>query len=360
MGQINYNTSHRFGKHLSFDERLRIEDLLQFKPALSIREIARRLGRSPSTVSREIKRGSVSQIKYKQIRTHKSYPHSQYTYEIRKDTYFADFGQNNAKEHLGRRGGKFKLMFNLPLLRFIEDKILDEKWSPAAVAGYLNNHEHSFGETVCFKTIYNYIDKGLCAVKNLDLLLKVKLKPRKKKRNAPHKREYGLSIDLRPEEVDDRISFGHWEGDTVASCKKGEGAILTLVERKTRKGIMIKINDKSSECVMEALEPIVKDKSEIFKSITFDNGCEFSRCSELMESIYYAHPYSSWERGSNENYNGIIRRFIPKGKDIADVEQRMLNRINNWIDNYPRGINCYKSANERFEEELEKLSQTAV
>jgi IS30 family transposase len=270
--------------------------------------------------------------------------------------YFADKGQAIAQAHLRNRGGRYKLFEDAELVRYIEDKILKERWSPAVIIGELTTKEHGFKTTVCFKTVYNYIDRGLLKVKNIDLLMKTRLK-QKKKRIRTHKRELGKSIDLRPKEVALREEFGHWEGDTIVG-KDGKSAIMTLVERKTNKGIILSLKDKSAKAVMCAFKSL-KGHERLFKSITFDNGSEFAKCHNLESpdlQIYFAHPYSAWERGVNENYNRIIRRFIPKGKDLNSFTQPMLNRINNWIDTLPRKRHHYKSAETMFNLELTHLA----
>ena len=252
----------------------------------------------------------------------------------------------------------------MELVRYIEEKILKDKWSPAMVIGWLNLRKHNYKTMVCFKTVYNYIERGQLAVKNIDLLLKPRLKV-KKRRIRQQKRILGKSIELRPAEVETREEFGHWEGDTVIG-KEHKSAILTLVERKTNKGFMLSLKDKSSASVTEAFKPLkeLPDYDKLFKSITFDNGSEFADCHKLETDnlqIYFAHPYSAFERPVNENYNGIIRRYIPKGKDMSQYTQSDLNRINNQIDTLPRKRLNYKTAQMMFDTELEKIfGYTAV
>lgn len=205
------------------------------------------------------------------------------------------------------------------------------------------------------KTVYNYIDRGLMKVKNIDLLLKCRRKPKKERRIA-HKRLFGTSIEQRPDSVNLRQEFGHYEGDTIIG-KDGKSSVLTIVERKTRKGFMLKIKDRTAKAALRAVNRFKKTLPKgAIKSITLDNGSEFARLTELNGiDVYYAHPYSAYERGSNENYNGIIRRFLPKGKDLSNLSQQDLNRINNWIDSYPRKILNYQNAETLFEKELQNF-----
>jgi len=352
MNRDDFSTERRKGKHLCKWEREEIEKAL--RRGAGIRSIARVLARSASTVSREIKRGTVKQrIKKEYI----SSKRDDLGY-IEKEMYFADTGQTVAMNNTGRRGGKYKLYEDMELVTYIEDKILNEKWSPAMITGWLQAQGHNFKTTVCFKTIYNYIDRGQLGVKNIDLLLKVRIKP-KKKRIRQQKRILGRSIEQRPAGINDRQEFGHWEGDTVIG-KGHKSAVLTLVERKTNKGFILPLKDKSARSVTEAFKAL-KELSyydKLFKSITFDNGSEFADCHNLETDnlqVYFAHPYSAFERPVNENYNGIIRRYIPKGRDMNQYTQSDLNRINNQIDSLPRKRLNYKTAQMAFDTELEKI-----
>lgn len=187
----------------------------------------------------------------------------------------------------------------------------------------------------------------------------------------------GESIEQRPEEIDEREEFGHWEGDTVYSGKgkrKTTRALLTLTERKTRKEIIIAIPNRKAETVVKALDALERKLGArrfraIFKSITFDNGTEFAAEEELERScvnkrlprtkVYFCHPYSSWERGTNENTNGMIRRRFPKGTNFAAVTNAQIAQAENWINNYPRKILGYKSSEIVFRECLRELGIAA-
>ena len=187
----------------------------------------------------------------------------------------------------------------------------------------------------------------------------------------------GESIEQRPEEIDGREEFGHWEGDTVYSGKgkrKTTRALLTLTERKTRKEIIIAIPNRKAETVVKALDALERKLGArrfraIFKSITFDNGTEFAAAEGLERScvnkrmprtkVYFCHPYSSWERGTNENTNGMIRRRFPKGTNFAAVTNAQIAQAENWINNYPRKILGYKSSEIVFRECLRELGIAA-
>jgi len=356
MNQEYNNIKTRKGKHLCLWERQEIEKAIRM--GASQGSIARMLGRSKSTISRELKRGTVLQRVRKGYEPIKKENKENWLPYKEKRMYFADTGQTAALRNMCRSGGKYKLFEDMELVRYIEAKILKEKWSPAAITGWLNSQGHNFKTMVCFKTIYNYIDRGQLGVRNIDLMLKVRLKPKKRQVNQ-QKRILGKSIELRPPEVNSRQEFGHWEGDTVVG-KDNKSAILTLVERKTNKGFILSLKDKSASSVMAAFK-ILKELpsySQLFKSITFDNGSEFADC-HLLENenlqIYFAHPYSAYERPVNENYNGIIRRYIPKGMDMNIYTQIDLNRINNQIDSLPRKKYNFKTAEMMFNFELERF-----
>lgn len=228
-------------------------------------------------------------------------------------------------------------------------------------------------KTVCTKTIYNYIHDGKIDLKPIDLprMASLKRKKNKDKTYIP-KRQKGTSIDERPFEMDDRTEFGHWEGDLVTGPRDGKrGAYLTLIERNTRFYYMIHIKNKSAKQVYMAINKLHKfygdNFSKIFKTITFDNGSEFSRYKDIemkpgtnkkRTSVYFAHPYRSCERGSNENCNGLIRRFIKKGTDINTIPKEMSIDINNKINQKKRKIHNYLSSEELFLNELAKLDVT--
>ena len=198
-----------------------------------------------------------------------------------------------------------------------------------------------------------------------------------KKNKSASRAPAGESIEQRPEEIDEREEFGHWEGDTVYSGKgkrKTTRALLTLTERKTRKEIIIAIPNRKAETVVKALDALERKLGArrfraIFKSITFDNGTEFAAAEELERScvnkrlprtkVYFCHPYSSWERGTNENTNGMIRRRFPKGTNFAAVTNAQIAQAENWINNYPRKILGYKSSEIVFRECLRELGIAA-
>lgn len=169
--------------------------------------------------------------------------------------------------------------------------------------------------------------------------------------------------------VESREEFGHWEIDTVAGLRSDKDhALLTLTERKIRYEVIIKIDGKASNPVNQALSAL-RDAAGthfelLFKTITSDNGTEFSGLTDLfkdvMTSVYFTHPYSSWERGNNENHNGMIRRFIPKQTRMENVSFITVQRVQNWMNTLPRKILGYATPRECLLEEMSKLSLTAT
>jgi len=343
MSQDNNTTKTRRNKHLTLKERYTIEILL--KEGLKPIEIADRLGRHKRTIEREIAKGTIRLL------------NSDLTY---REEYCADVGQRVYEENGRNKGPGLKIGNDHKLAKHIEEKIKKERYSPDAVIGEIKAKGLKFKTTICTKTLYNYIDKGVFAdITNKDLPVK-KDKGKKTYRRVKiaHKNLRGKSIEERPQEVEKREEYGHWEMDCVVGKQGGSGAVLLVMsERKTREELIFKMPAKTQENVAETLDGLEHRYGtgfvEKFKTITVDNGSEFldfktleSSCirpGEKRVEIYYAHPYSSRERGTNENTNKLIRRFIPKGADIGDYSEEEIKRIQHWINNYPRRIFGYKS-----------------
>ena len=171
----------------------------------------------------------------------------------------------------------------------------------------------------------------------------------KKERPKPRKGLHakGKSIEERPEAANERSEPGHFEGDLVVGKQGTKPALLTLTDRQTREEIIVKLPNKEQKSVLAAIDQLERRDTppfQLVKTVTFDNGSEFLDFQALERSVsgekrfdaFYAHPYSSWERGSNENANGLIRRFFPKGADFSKVSLRRINAAAAWINNYPR------------------------
>ena len=202
-------------------------------------------------------------------------------------------------------------------------------------------------------------------IKNTDLPQKLKRIP-KSTRIRINKRKFGKSISERPKHIELRKEFGHWEIDTVIGKKTSDqDVLLTIIERKSRYYKVIKIDSKSSKRVNDALlDYIMESKTkvaEVFKSITSDNGSEFSGLSdfESLVAVHFCHPYSSFERGSNERHNGILRQFIPKGRSINDFSEDEIMYFVDIINAKPRKNLGYRIPEEIFDEEMDKIYSTS-
>ena len=343
MGQYERNTKAKKWKQLREKERYKIEAL--FAQGLTPAQIAAALTppRDRRTIEREIKRGLTVQR------------NSDLT---ERRVYLADVGQRKSEEAGANKGRGLKIGHDHKLAQYIVDKIKRERWSPDAVIGHIKAEGLEFETSICTKTLYNYIDQGIFAgISNEHLWVKKDGKKRdyRKVRTVALNNKDGKSITERPKQADERTEQGHWEIDLVVGRQGTKPAILTLVERKTRKSLYLLVKNKTHKEVIAALRRLKRrvkgDFSAVFSSITADNGPEFLDSEGMKKAItcgeiYYAHPYSSWERGSNENGNRILRRFIPKGTDIGKITAKELQRIEDWVNNYPRKILGYKSANQ--------------
>ena len=339
MTDKNNTTKEKSFKHLNVEQRMQIEYLL--KQNLPKTKIAETLGIARSTLYREIERGTV-ELKNSNLKLYK--------------TYGWDVGQRRYKESRANCKRPLKLVQAYAFIKYAEEQILKNKLSPDTICGR-EKVLNEFSETVCSKTIYNYIDKGLLKVINIDLPLRVRYK-NKRRIVRKNRRLYGLSIDERPDRINNREEFGHWEIDTIVGTRETGAAILTLDERLTRKRIMLKIESKTSDAVCQAIERLKalygSRFPQIFRSITSDNGSEFSELPKVFGEIpvYYTHPYSAYERGTNEKQNSLVRRFLPKGKSFDNLTNEALTDIEAWINNLPRKIFNYASSQSLFDSVL--------
>lgn len=325
MKQINNNTKSRKGKNLVYSERCKLEILLKqgYKPK-AIGEI---LERDRHTIERERDKGLVE------------LDNGDGTTRIE---YSADIGQQKHDINATNKGPTIKLGKDHEFAKHIEQKIIEEKYSPEAVLGEIKANSLEFNTTICVKTLYSYIDKGIfLRLTNKHLLIKKYSKKRVyNKVRGSIKNVKGTSIEERSEIIENREEFGHWEMDTVVGRKGSKEVLLVLSERQTRQEIIIKIKSKMQEQVEKAIDNLERKYKEkfrdIFKTITVDNGSEFLDFESIEQSkiyedkrtkVYYAHPYSAWERGTNENINKMIRRFIPKGTDISKYTEEEIERI---------------------------------
>ena len=336
MAQKEYSTKRARFQHLTSEKRAQIEILLRMKVAKS--QIAREVGISRSTLYNELARGTVMQMD-SELRPYQR--------------YFADAGQRVYQEHRQNSRPPLKLVKAHDFIAYAEKQMREEKLAPDTICGEARRNKR-FQVMVCAKTLYNYIDQCLLRTRNIDLLLKVKRKPHQGG-HPEHKRLYGLSIDERPEAINNREEFGHWEIDTVIGKQETSAVLLTLDERTTRYRHIIKIDSRSAQAVEDGIRQLRESYGErfhaVFRSITSDNGSEFSSLPQVLPNtpIYYAHPYSSYERGLNEKQNSLIRRFFPKGCSLDDVSPDAVQRVQDWINRFPRKSFSYASAAELFQ-----------
>lgn len=344
MEYNNTTANSRKNKHLNDFERGQIQ--LLHNKGYSAYRIAKELRRASNTIRNELKRGTVTQIKG--------------IHDVQ--VYYPDTGKLVYKKNRKNCKKKFKALECSKYLDFVKQKFNEEKWSLDAICGYAKLNKLYEGQRVCTKTLYNYVDIGLIGIKSIDLPLRVKRKPAKK-RVKENKRKLGKSIEERPQEIETRKTFGNWEIDTVIPKKnKEEASLITITERKSRMELILKLNRRKASIVNETLKNTLnrlKEPQKIFRSITSDNGLEFAKLCELEKTyignIYYCHPNNPQERGTNEKHNSLIRRFLPKGKSLNDYEEEHYIKIMNWMNNLPRKILNYRTPIEVFIEELNNL-----
>lgn len=341
----NCSTKNKKYKHLTYSERVQIQRWFN-KDMKTTKEIAILLNKSQRTIQREIKRGLVE--------------NRNYLWEVIY-VYSADIAQNNYDYNIKAKGPELKIENDERLMKFIETTTLVLKWSPEAIVGFINDRNLKFNNPISSKTIRSYIKKDVFYnIKSDHYIFKKSNKKYGSRKIVSCKVPAEKSIEFRPESANLRNELGHWEGDLVVGKRSGKNAVLlTLVERLSRKIKVIKIKDKKSSSVIKAFNSLEKEYkfnfSNEFKSITFDNGSEFLDYKAIEKSIYkkinkrtiiyYAHPYCSFERGTNENGNRMIRRWIKKGEDINKYTHKEIKEIENWINNYPRKIFDYQSSN---------------
>lgn len=332
--------------HLTRDQRIKIEILKKKK--FSVLEIAEEIDVHVSTVYRELKRGMYFRKHHKTSRK-------------KIVAYSADIAQTKYQYNLKNKGKLSKIKSDTRFKQFIEDRIL-KGLSPEATLLEVKRNNYNFKTSICVRSLYNYIDKDYFDhISNKHLLIKSKRKRvyRKLERRPYIRKESGTNISLRPDSIQNRIEFGHWEIDTVIGKKTEPTTLLVLTERKTRYEIIFKLENKSADCVNRKIAYLKRryaDRYEkIFKTLTCDNGSEFRRLHNIHKQTYFCHPYSSWERGSNENNNRFIRRFLPKGASLANITHNKINSIETFMNNYPRKIFNGLSSKFLFEQELLNL-----
>ena len=343
MNHLNYTTNRRHFKQLNIKNRIEIETLL--KQGFSQSQVAKHIGVNRSTISREIKRGSVTTLN----------SHLEYS-----NNYEAQTAQTlSNKRNLNSRK-KPKYFGNKDILDQISKIVKEKKYSFEIISGRLKlvNSKVTFST----QTLYNYYHKGLLKISNFHLPNYGITKSSKgtRRANISHK-----SIDNRPKEVNDRIEAMHWEMDCVVGGLTKGPVGLVLTERVTRTALIFKMKEKTSANVVTVLDHL-HDKlgsefKTVFKSITTDNGSEFQDYPGIEKggrtTQYFAHPYSSWERGTNENLNREIRRFFPKKTKFNDVTDKQIKKVQYWMNNKPRKVLNYYTPIEVMKKHHPKLAK---
>ena len=343
-------------RRLTYKDRLQLESLYNSKK-FSIRAIASLLGFAPSTICEELKHGYYSKRNHDWTETKR---------------YSADRGQQHADFSITTKRPQLKIGNDYNFVKLVETLIIDQKKSPDEVAHLLRTEYKTKVKThVCTTTLYSYISQGLFPrITARNLFFEGKRKHKKKSTQTEKKAPHGRSIDTRPEEINTREEFGHWEMDTVIGTKRKGETLIVLTERKTRYEIILRSKDKSALSTSQVLNYLERKYKQtfckIFKTITVDNGTEFS-CTELLEkscrrknatrtTFYYCHPYTSSERGSNENQNRLIRKFFPRGTPIKNYTDDYIQAVQDYINNKYRKLLNYQTSAHLFASELQILN----
>jgi IS30 family transposase len=301
-------------KKLTRDERCEISALK--KAGKTPSEISKQLSRSISTITRELLRNSID------------------------GTY--DFISAN-KASIKRRGKHNNQKITLDHWTYVRS-LIRQKWSPDQIDQWLKKHPEA-GFTVSRESIYQYIKEDRLKDGDLYLSLRRAGKPYKHGRFKEYRGKIKDRIDItqRPDIVNKRLRIGDWEVDSVIGCMH-QSSIVTLVERVSRYTVIIKVNSKEAVGVAQAIVNRCKSNNLPVKTITGDNGLEFAEhvkiANELGIDFYFTHPYCSWEKGTNENTNGLIRQYFPKGTDFNLITQEMLDKVEKELNNRPRS--CLK------------------
>ena len=334
--QNHYTQNREKGKHLTLCERGKIEAYL--KAGYTKKRIAEEIGVSERTIYREVKRGTIV-LRNSDL--------------TNRTEYVSDYAHMKYKENQNKKEGSLKIGKNHTLADKIEKLIVEEKYSPYGAMEKLKETEDV---NFCLKTLYNYIHQKVFYKLNTEHLPYKKKYKRQYIKNKKIRKIGGLSIEQRAEKINDRAELGHWEMDTVVGGKGTKACLLVFTERMSRKEIIIRIEKKSTECVVAAIRSLQKRYPKTFRkrflTITSDNGAEFMDAKSIEDmgiTYFYAHSYCSYERGSNENNNKLIRRFIKKGEDIAKYSKSYIKKIERFLNDYPRQLFGGKSANYMYD-----------
>ncbi|VVC77164.1 hypothetical protein AQUSIP_24910 [Aquicella siphonis] len=317
-------------KQLDYLKRCQI--LAFWKAGYTQTQIAKEIGVNQSTISRELKRNITF------VRT-----------QLGSWQYKPNYAQSYARERHREKNKKIKL--TKEAADFIRQK-LQEKWSPEQISGYAKKHNlFSIGK----EWIYQFILKDKQKGGKLFLNLRHQNKKYRKRYGSP-KRTGPIRnrrfIDERPAIINDKHHLGDWEIDTIIG-KQQMQAVISIVERYSKKTVLKKVCNKTAKLVAEATIDCLKSYTDSVLSITADNGSEFAHHTKISEELraefYFAHPYSSWERGLNENTNGLVRQYLKKGASFTEISDVDLELIMNELNSRPRKCLGFLTPNEVFE-----------
>ena len=343
-------------KDLTLTQRRDLETLL--KAGYHKKTIAKQLGVCLATVYNEIKRGECTQKVY----SYTDYWGERHYKQI--TVYSADKAEYNYRLNQSAHGAPLKIGNDFELVREIENRVINEKISACAALGRIKR-ENACRTVISKTTLYRYIRTGYIFTRLT--MQDVKLKPKHHQKATIKRAPRGTSIEKRPAEIAERNTFGHWEMDCVVGKQGTKETILAFTERLTRYEIVFKMPDHKAATVVHFVNKLEKrygkNFRKLFKSITVDNGVEFSDFEKLEKSIYggkrtnvyYCHPYTSCERGSNERLNREIRRLIPKGTDLSIYSDKQIKAVETWVNAYPREIFGYATSAELFAAQLQAI-----
>lgn len=281
-----------------------------------------------------------------------------------EEHYSYNIAQERCNKKKKEHGKGLKLGKDYKFVEYIERKILDEKKSLQVALYDIKRENLTFDTDVCLATLYNYVRSGMFYNITMDDMPMPRKKKRIRKRKKQKRASVGTSIDQRPEEINNREQVGHWEMDSVVGPQgKSKKTFLVLTERKSLKEIIEPLKNHSSNEVVRALDRLERELGEkkfreIFKSITVDNGMEFSdhegiersrRNKKNRTKVYYCHAYRSCERARNENQNRFIRRFYPKGANFDHITRREVKEIEVWMNDYARKMFDGRTSDEMYE-----------
>ena len=339
-------------KRFSYEIRLKLEAL--YNAGVPVKQIVKELGYHNSSIYRELRLGMYE------------WKNHDWTYTKK---YSADIAERKSRFNISARAKDLKVGKDYDFIQFIENLIITKKYSPEAALAFIRRNNIKFDTDVSVRTIYRYIDNGVFLhLTRENLPFRGKRKRKVKHVVVQKQSKIGTSIEERPKEISLRSDFGHWELDSVIGKKESRNTLLVFTERLTRMEFVFRSRDKSVYSTVKILDSLERrfgrKFKKIFKTITCDNGIEFKNADLLERSClgnyartkcYFCHPYSSWERGSNEKQNQMLRRYIAKGTKIESYSDEYIKEAEDWLNDYPRRIFDYKTSAEMFEAELRKI-----